>query len=226
MEIYGDIIKSNNTTEGFMEQSNLDDNSKKIKVELRSHIAQSLLRYLLICAFLTVAMLFNGYQISTNYILIALIPVIYFLISLIFPPVKQYNPLALQSLSFSFKWLNILCALIAVFIIVSGTALISYNSGYSSGNTEDTKILGQSVNNGAEGVLINTANNVQKEMQVEVDFFNKYAVIVLVNGTNYYHKYGGCDVIKTALSKGASFYIFNTETAKSYEYEPCPNCFK
>lgn len=210
-----------------MEQSDLNDNSKKIKEELRSHIAQSLLRYLLICAILTIAILFNGYQISTNYILIALIPIAYFIIRLIFPPVNQYNPLALQSLNFSFKWLNIICALIIVFIITAGSALISYNIGYSNGNKQDSEILGKLVNNGAEVAITKEAKDAQdkklKEMQDELDFFEYSVVIVLDNGTKYYHKYNGCNVIKTDKS---DYFVFNSENAEYLGYKPCPNCYK
>lgn len=83
-------------------------------------------------------------------------------------------------------------------MIIIATVLFSYNMGYSSG----LRAISDDV-----GCPVTEAKN-------EINFFNSYAVIVIDNGTNYYHKYAGCDVIKAALNNVTGFYIFNIETAR------------
>ena len=53
---------------------------------------------------------------------------------------------------------------------------------------------------------------------LDLSFYEEHAVVVPDDGTYTYHKYG-CDDLDTS-----SFWIYNTEAAKSYGYKACPKC--
>lgn len=66
---------------------------------------------------------------------------------------------------------------------------------------------------------INEIEDRNSSIYSEYSFYNKYAVVVYDDNTNYYHKYY-CDF----ANKNNSFWIYNVEAALRDGYVPCPYC--
>ena len=57
------------------------------------------------------------------------------------------------------------------------------------------------------------------ELQEQVDFMDKFLVIVLDDGSDYYHTYDCYE------KYGGSFWAYNINAAESKGYTPCPDCY-